>query len=521
MTDHIGSGAPTDGANAAWRITADAPPEYGTYTLRFGGGVTQPIPFDATCAEAAAILAAVQSVGADNLQAVAGSASNTLAAGQPLAFVFVGRFAQSPVGDLVLGTNGMAVALTVEQTTAAAAPSPAAQLGDTYADEDTGNGYTYAGSVLEAGWKLTSPPSPSEGGGSASDIDVSPSVADADNVQDALEALASASPVLPYPYKGDWDAETVYAFGDIIRGSDDQYLRNSLVDGNAGNDPTADYTRWGYCSWDPVNPWDIGTTYYLGQLVTSDDSRIYASVDADNMGNVVSGAAHWRQVRGRVVDPISVVFGYDAAYPYDLGALVLDGNEPAYGLYQLNILATLGSPSAGGTGWSLLSRIPAPVPVDFIVRAQATWKDGGTAARQLAFSDVVMHDNSNQQAAASVTTPLVTLAAGEGFTLTMGAPTFSSGSLRARVLVAVSNADGSEKLVIVNEMYPFESAVTTGVDLRDGETVLGDVQSWEVEEQVGTDLAINDVDGRTLYSTAGGQFTAVMAVILSPNSLVA
>jgi hypothetical protein len=138
-----GDGPPVNGVNAIWDVNADVTPMTGDYKIRFRGETSGPIPFDATATEAAAIIAAISTIGAGNMQPEPDSATNTLVNQGSLYLMFIGDLAVQDIEPFEIVDDTTDGALSVGDDQIGSPPSPVGVLGAQYLDDLHGIEYTY------------------------------------------------------------------------------------------------------------------------------------------------------------------------------------------------------------------------------------------------------------------------------------------------------------------------------------------------------------------------------------------
>ncbi|MCK5602014.1 hypothetical protein KAR91_09100 [Candidatus Pacearchaeota archaeon] len=91
---------------------------------------------------------------------------------------------------------------------------------------------------------------------------------------------------------GDWDSVTSYSVTDIVRGSDNEYYI-SIINSNAGNDPTSTPAAWSQLV--NIVDWNTNETYAVNDTVRGSDGKLYRGLTASNQGNdPTSSGSDWR-----------------------------------------------------------------------------------------------------------------------------------------------------------------------------------------------------------------------------------
>lgn len=74
-----------------------------------------------------------------------------------------------------------------------------------------------------------------------------------------------------------WDSVVTYDKNNIATGSDGKFYI-SLSNGNIGNDPVTDATKWK--EWPPITRWNTNVTYIIGEVVQSSTGNLWKALTA-------------------------------------------------------------------------------------------------------------------------------------------------------------------------------------------------------------------------------------------------
>jgi len=74
-----------------------------------------------------------------------------------------------------------------------------------------------------------------------------------------------------------WDTVVEYDKNNIVVGSDGKFYI-SLSNGNIGNNPTTDATKWK--EWPPITRWNTNVTYIIGEVVQSSTGNLWKALTA-------------------------------------------------------------------------------------------------------------------------------------------------------------------------------------------------------------------------------------------------
>lgn len=96
----------------------------------------------------------------------------------------------------------------------------------------------------------------------------------------------------------EWDAQSVYAFGDFVVGPDSLYYQ-SIANLNQGNQPSIGANWWSRI--DFVTYWNTNQLYTTNNPVIASNGRLYLSKSLNNQGNdPVSDYANWKGAAGDI-----------------------------------------------------------------------------------------------------------------------------------------------------------------------------------------------------------------------------